>query len=87
MKKYIAFLIQLMVWSSFTLVDWLSKRDHKEYKILMFAVFFYLAFIIARSIVKSKKITLFVTLFSLAFYLSFHLVLQNFIPITFLFII
>ncbi|RLQ95907.1 hypothetical protein [Falsibacillus albus] len=81
MKSYIAFLVQLMVWSSFTLVEWLSKHDHKEYKILMFAVFFYLAFIIARAIVKSRKRTLIITLVSLSIYASFHIILQNYLAL------
>lgn len=72
MKVYTALLLQLMIWSSYTFIEWLSKYDQLIYKVLMFFVFFYLAIIIGNYIIKSIKKTFFVTALSLSLYGSFH---------------
>ncbi|RST60894.1 hypothetical protein D5F11_006005 [Siminovitchia terrae] len=77
MKKYVALLLQLMVWSGFTLVEWLSGRDHILAKAILFSVFFYLAFLITRMIVKSNKTTFFITITSLGTYAGIHLLLNT----------
>ncbi|RST75350.1 hypothetical protein D4T97_008880 [Siminovitchia acidinfaciens] len=84
MKKYVALLLQLMIWSGFTLVEWLSGRDHMLAKTILFAVFFYLAFLIARMIVKSNKTTIFITLASLGAYAGIHLLLNTLLRSAFL---
>lgn len=78
MKKYVALLIQLIIWSGFTMAQWLSGRDHFISKALLFLVFFYLAFLLARLIVKSNRATLYVTLTSLGMYGAIHFLLQAF---------
>jgi exosortase/archaeosortase len=80
MKKYVAFIFQLMIWSGFKLAEWLSHRDHTVYKVLMFSAFFYLAFLLTRSIVKSNRQTLFITIASLATYGLIQLFLQQILP-------
>ncbi|GER68445.1 hypothetical protein BpJC7_21390 [Weizmannia acidilactici] len=68
MKIYAAFLFQVIIWSGFTLAEWLSERDPFIFKIAMFAVFFYLAFLMAKHIVKSVRTTCMVTALSLSAY-------------------
>ncbi|PKR86909.1 hypothetical protein CWO92_02335 [Heyndrickxia camelliae] len=80
MKNYVAFLFQLMVWSGFTFAEWLSNRDHLVYKILMFLVFLYLAFLLTRMIVKSNRITIFITLLSLSAFFLLQFILHQMLP-------
>lgn len=72
MKTYTALLLQLIIWSGYTFIEWLSKYDQLLYKVLMFFVFFYIAVIIGNIIMKSVKMTLFITSLSLTLYASFH---------------
>ncbi|MBY0120862.1 hypothetical protein [Bacillus sp. S/N-304-OC-R1] len=72
MKVYTTLLLQLMIWSGYTFIDWLSKYDQLIYKVIMFFVFFYLAIIIGNYIIKSIRKTFFVTALSLSLYGSFH---------------
>ncbi|MFO1445744.1 hypothetical protein KDN24_21600 [Bacillus sp. Bva_UNVM-123] len=72
MRVYTVLLLQLMIWSGYTFIEWLSKYDLLMYKVLMFFIFFYLAIIIGNYIIKSFKKTFFVTSLSLALYGSFY---------------
>lgn len=72
MKVYTVFLLQLIIWSGYTFIEWLSQHDQLMYKIIMFFIFLYLAIIIGNSIMKSVKKTFFVTSLSLALYGSFY---------------
>ncbi|KAB2337351.1 hypothetical protein F7731_06995 [Cytobacillus depressus] len=76
MKVYIAMLLQLMIWSGYTFIEWLSKYDQLLFKVLMFFVFFYLAIIIGNYIMKSIRKTCFVTALSLSLYGSLHLTMS-----------
>ncbi|MFS0645091.1 hypothetical protein [Siminovitchia sp. 179-K 8D1 HS] len=80
MNKYIALILQLMIWSGFTLAEWLSGGDRLFFKVILFGVFFYLAFMLGRIIVKSNKITFVITAMSLSAYLALHLLLQFIFP-------
>ncbi|MFB6465740.1 hypothetical protein ACE38V_02860 [Cytobacillus sp. Hz8] len=75
MKAYTVFLLQLIIWSGYHLIEWLSKRDHPLNNILMFLIFFYLAIMISNSILKSAKKTFYLTLLSLIIYCTFHITL------------
>lgn len=79
MRVYIVMLLQLIIWSGFTFIEWLSKHDQLIYKVIMFFVFFYLAFIIGNQITKSVRKSLFITAFSLVIYASFHYTMARFI--------
>lgn len=79
MKVYTVVLLQLIIWSGYTLIEWLSKHDHPLYNVIMFVVFFYLAIVIGNYIMKSAKKTFLVTIISLAIYASFHLTMSLFI--------
>ncbi|AIM17540.1 hypothetical protein HW35_15950 [Bacillus sp. X1(2014)] len=79
MRTYIVMLLQFIIWSGYTLIEWLSKHDLLIYKVIMFFVFFYLAFIIGNQIIKSLSKTLFITSVSLVLYTSIHFTLARLI--------
>lgn len=76
MKNYIVVLIQLMIWSGYTLTEWLSKYDQIIYNILMFFVFVYIAVLSGNYILKSIRRTLLLTIFSLIIYGSIQVILN-----------
>jgi hypothetical protein len=76
LKVYAVLLLQLIIWSGYTLIEWLSKHDHPIYNGIMFLVFFYLAIIIGNNIVKSARKTFFITILSLAIYVSLHMTMS-----------
>lgn len=72
MRIYVIMIVQLMIWSAFTLIEWLSKHDQLLYKVIMFFVFFYLAFAFCNRATQSTEKTLFITSLSLMIYSSIH---------------
>ncbi|TKC18507.1 hypothetical protein FA727_02850 [Robertmurraya kyonggiensis] len=78
MKNYVVLLLHLILWSGYTLTEWLSKDDQIIYNILMFFVFVYIAVILGNYILKSTKKTLLITLASLILYSSIHVTLNQF---------
>ncbi|MBA9025030.1 MULTISPECIES: hypothetical protein [Bacillaceae] len=82
MKNYVVFLFQLIVWSGYTVVEWLSMHDKFLFKVLMFFIFSYLAIYIGKVILKSNKQTWIVTGVSLACYAIIQVLLQTILPIT-----
>ncbi|WP_066317912.1 hypothetical protein [Bacillus sp. FJAT-29814] len=79
MRVYIVILLQFMIWSGYTLIEWLSKHDQMIYKVMMFFVFFYLAFVIGSKLTKSGPKSLFITTLSLVIYTSIHFTMARFI--------
>ncbi|TYS15716.1 hypothetical protein FZC78_14035 [Rossellomorea vietnamensis] len=79
MKNYIAFLLQLIIWSAFSVAQWLSDKDHIEYNWIMFIVFFYLGFLIAKKILQSSKTTFIITLISLLTFFSLKMFFEQMI--------
>lgn len=79
MKVYIVVLLQFIIWSGYTFIEWLSKHDQLIYKVFMFFVFFYLAFLIGNQVTKSARKTLFITSLSLIIYTSIHYTMELFI--------
>ncbi|WP_445488498.1 hypothetical protein [Niallia sp. 03133] len=76
MKIYTAILLQLILWSGYSVIEWLSKHDLVIYKILMFGVFLYLAVTVGNYIIKSPRKTMFATFVSLAIYGSFQMIMN-----------
>ncbi|MFD1705743.1 hypothetical protein ACFSCZ_03140 [Siminovitchia sediminis] len=76
MKKYVAMITQFFIWSGFTVVEWLSGDDRILAKATLFAVFFYLAFLLGKMIVQSNKVAIVVTVASLAVYGGIYLSLD-----------
>ncbi|NRD78720.1 hypothetical protein HPT25_15265 [Bacillus sp. BRMEA1] len=79
MRVYVVMMLQFIIWSGFTFIEWLSKHDQLIYKVIMFFIFFYLAFLIGHKVTKSSKKTLFITTLSLVIYTSLHFTLEHFI--------
>ncbi|KKK34352.1 hypothetical protein WQ57_22615 [Mesobacillus campisalis] len=75
MKYYYVLMLQLIIWSAYSLMEWLSQHDHPIYNGLMFLVFFYLSNVIGNAIIKSAKKTLLATVASLGLYSIFHMAL------------
>jgi hypothetical protein len=79
MRVYIVMMLQFIVWSGYSLIEWLSKHDQLLYKVIMFFVFFYLAFLIGNKVMRSTRKTLFLTALSLVIYTSIHYTMALFI--------
>ncbi|MBA4537910.1 hypothetical protein H1Z61_12405 [Bacillus aquiflavi] len=77
MKEYLTIVLQFIIWSAYTLIEWLSAYDRIEYKIIMFVIFFYLAFVIGKSIVKSTKKTMILTALSLGGHFVLFIMLNS----------
>ncbi|SDM05650.1 hypothetical protein SAMN05443253_101634 [Bacillus sp. OK048] len=76
MRIYVVITLQLIIWSAFTLIEWMSKHDQLLYKVIMFFVFFYLAFVLCNKATQSAAKTLFITSLSLTIYTSIHYTLS-----------
>lgn len=72
LRSYVATLFQMIVWSGYSLAEWLSSHDHWEFNVAMFLVFVFLAYKIAKSIVKSTRASCTITAMTLAIYFLFH---------------
>ncbi|MGE7764332.1 hypothetical protein [Peribacillus sp. NPDC096540] len=81
LKNYLVILFQLIVWSGYTLVEWLSVNDRLVFKVFMFLVFSYLAIYIGKMILKSNKRTMLVTVISLLCYGVMQILLETLVPI------
>lgn len=77
MRIYTVVIIQFMVWSGFSFIEWLSTYDGVIYKTIMFLIFFYLAVMFGNQIIQSTKKTMFTTLVSLCLYSVFHILMTN----------
>ncbi|CAK6472035.1 hypothetical protein IFT92_13860 [Peribacillus simplex] len=81
MKNYLVILFQLIVWSGYTLVEWLSVNDRLVFKVFMFLVFSYLAIYIGKMILKSNRRTMLVTVISLLCYGILQILLETLVPV------
>lgn len=79
MRVYIVIILQFIIWSGYTFIEWLSKHDQLIYKVFMFFIFFYLAFLIGNKVTKSSRKTLFITTLSLVIYTSMHYTMVRFV--------
>ncbi|MBP0724754.1 hypothetical protein J5Y03_06070 [Bacillus sp. RG28] len=60
-KQLILLLIHQLFWLGFTIIMYLSQRDQLHSKIILFVVFFYQLYLIAKYIGNSKKVSIFIT--------------------------
>lgn len=81
LKNYLVILFQLIVWSGYTLVEWLSVNDRFVFKVFMFLVFSYLAIYIGKMILKSNRRTMLVTVISLLCYGILQILLETLVPV------
>ncbi|WP_242222149.1 hypothetical protein [Bacillus cereus group sp. BfR-BA-01380] len=71
MKMTFVALFHFIIWSGFSIVLLLSSRDKLHYKVLLFFVFFYLAYVSAYIMLHSRKEAIFFTVTnSLLFFMS-----------------
>ena len=59
MKMTFVALFHFMIWSAFSIVLLLSSRDKLLYKVMLFFVFFYFAYVIAYMMLHSRKEAIF----------------------------
>ena len=81
MKNYLVILFQLIVWSGYTLAEWLSANDRLVFKVCMFFIFSYLAVYIGKIFLKTNKQTLLITVISLGCYGALQVLLETLIPV------
>ncbi|WP_071395486.1 hypothetical protein [Bacillus tuaregi] len=77
MRVYTVVIIQLMIWSGFTFIEWLSSLDWFIYKLMMFFIFIYLAIVIGNQFTQSTRKTVMITIFSLCLYGFFHMAMLS----------
>jgi hypothetical protein len=56
------------LWSGYSVVGWLSKKDSVLAKSILLIMFFYLAYLIAFTILKTRKSAIIITFISLLFF-------------------
>ncbi|WP_050614637.1 hypothetical protein [Bacillus testis] len=78
MRSYAVFLMQWVIWSGYTLVEWMSKHDRMIYKVILFIVFFHMALYIANRFIEPKTKTYVLTLLSLVCYVSIQFIFREF---------
>ncbi|MEH7222400.1 hypothetical protein V7112_01205 [Bacillus sp. JJ1566] len=72
MKVYVIGLIQVLIWSTFSLVTWLSGSDSLLAKGILLIIFCYIAFLIATKIGLTRKGSLVITAISFFCFFSFE---------------
>jgi hypothetical protein len=80
MKVYVVMILQFIIWSGYTFVEWLSVHDQLIYKVIMFFIFYYLAFSLGRTQLKSGPKAFFITCLSLCIYSSLHFSFHYYFP-------
>lgn len=55
MNYWLLSVIQALLWCGFSIVVWLSHRDHFNAKLFLFLVFSYLAYLIAKNFYHTSK--------------------------------
>jgi hypothetical protein len=78
MKVYVIGLIQVLIWSTFSLVTWLSRSDSLFAKGILLGIFCYLAFLIANKIGLTRKSSFLITAISFLCFFSFEKVFWAF---------
>jgi len=76
LKVYTTILLQLMLWSGYSIIEWLSEHDLFIYKVVMFGVFLYLAVILGNYVNRSQRKTMLATAISLSIYGSFQMIMS-----------
>jgi hypothetical protein len=68
MKEYVVFLFQMLIWSAFSLIEWLSARDRPIFKGMLFIIFIYIAFLLALRFRLRRKKAFWTTIVSIMIY-------------------
>ncbi|RFB19215.1 hypothetical protein DZB84_02870 [Bacillus sp. HNG] len=72
MRVYVIGLIQVLIWSTFSLVTWLSGSDSLLARGVLLIIFCYIAFVIATKIGLTRKGSLLITAISFFCFFSFE---------------
>ncbi|MGM7682755.1 hypothetical protein ACSVDA_11440 [Cytobacillus sp. Hm23] len=68
MKTLTVFMVQFMIWSAYSIIEWLSRHDGRVSKSILLAILIYFAYIIAQKAMQSKKRGIIITIISLPLY-------------------
>lgn len=77
MKLTIVSFFHYVIWTGFSIVLFLSKRDKMHYKILLFFVFLYVAYTIAHVMMHSRKQAITLTACNSLFFFSIKMMLLS----------
>lgn len=67
--KLTVYCYHLILWSGYSVVGWLSKKDSMVAKAILLLVFFYLAYLVAYILLKTRKGAMFISIVSLIFFM------------------
>jgi hypothetical protein len=70
MKEYFVFLIQMLIWSGFSFIEWLSGRDRPFFRGMLLCIFLYIAFLLARKMGLRTRKALITTMVTVIVYFS-----------------
>jgi hypothetical protein len=70
MREYLVFLIQTLIWSAFSIVEWLSARDRPFFKGMLLCVFLYIGFLLAQKMGLRTRKALLTTIVTFIVYFS-----------------
>ncbi|MCA1029900.1 hypothetical protein LCL95_02490 [Bacillus timonensis] len=79
MRVYLIVLLQLLLWSLYSFIEWFAKYDGVKSKGILLIVFIYLAFLMANSIGLPKKYALVTTVTTMLSFFALQKVVWGFI--------
>jgi hypothetical protein len=81
MKQYIVMLIHCLIWSGYTIVEWLADKDRLEAKIMLLLIFSYFAYLTAHSCGISKRKSFVTTICTMVLFFTlkqtFYILMQT----------
>lgn len=75
MRLYTVVILQLIIWSGYTFVEWLSKYDKLSMKVIILLIFVYFAMVLGNHLLHSKMRTVLATSISISVYLFFYFIM------------
>lgn len=73
MRLYMVVMLQLIIWSGYTFVEWLSKYDQFSIKVIILLIFVYFAMVLGNRLLHSNMRTVLATFISISVYLFFYI--------------
>lgn len=75
MRLYTVVILQLIIWSGYTFVEWLSRYDKLSMKVIILLIFVYFAMVLGNHLLHSKMRTVLATSISISVYLFFYFIM------------
>ncbi|MDQ0184989.1 hypothetical protein MKX78_09290 [Cytobacillus sp. FSL R5-0569] len=75
MRLYTVVILQLIIWSGYTFVEWLSRYDKLSMKVIILLIFVYFAMVLGNHLLHSKMRTVLATSISITVYLFFYFIM------------